>query len=702
MIQRIKNKVMALICALVVLAFPVATVSFASTNLGFTFDTAGELANNFSPYISSGSVSQTLTGGINNSGAINAPSSANAVFTSKSSYSLGPVGSSYTFASYMQSVGNSGYSGMGFTAFSTPSASNTSTIGSVFRPNDALGVSVHGGGFVVHNGVNTINGNWNGQFNPVSITNVKSATLSDLLNSGSPTMWYKIILKITRDTTSTFDLRIEVWPSAATGTLLRPAEADAIFEIRNQTNSALTSAASINTYINFSGDRVRYFDGYGVDLAGGSSVIQSGTPVVLTTSVTNTANDVFLGGNVTGDGGSSVSERGFVYSTAHDPTTADTKVVSGSGTGTFAPTVTAMPNGTFYFRAFATNSTGTSYGVEQSVTLTSALVAQAVSWAPTNTTATTNANSLTPSAAASTDGNGTISYEVNSQGGTGCAINGSNPPLITYTATGTCVVRAKAAANSTYSASYKDVSFTFTNPQSQTVTWAPTNTAALVTASPITPDALATTSGNGAISYSVFSAGTTHCSVHATTGVVTALSAGTCVVRATAASNATFAGATKDISFEIGTTTTSVTLNLDAPVGNVVENAPVNYSTTGLQPGSSWNIVLRSTPQTLASGNVGALGALSGSNVIPSGLEAGWHSITFTGTSLLGGVVTTTVWFEVSHAGVLIAAQDTEPIPATTATLSYTGFPADMTFLVTVLLMLLGGVLVSIRRIRSR
>lgn len=340
------------------------TASSASTSVSYDFNTAGQLTGEFNSYIEAGSsLEQSSTGGLGNTGAIrptagDSSASNNAVFASKDSYSLGPVNSSYTFTAFMKSVGNSGYSGMGFTA-SAPAVGTVS--GSPFRPNDALGVSVHGGGFVFHVGGTDYFSNWSGS--PSSpVTAVKQSSISDLLNNGSADDWYKVILKIVRDSSTTFDMRVEVWPTDTSGTLLRPSEADAIFELNNQTASGLTSAPTISSYLNFSGYRVTSFDNYSVELAGGSSVIRPGAPVVLSTSASTVSGVVTFIGDVTSDGGSSVTERGFVYSTNANPTISDSKVIVGSGTGSFTGTTPALPTGAYYFRAFATNATGTSYG----------------------------------------------------------------------------------------------------------------------------------------------------------------------------------------------------------------------------------------------------------------------------------------------------------------------------------------------------
>ncbi|GEM_PF-1204277 len=92
-------------------------------------------------------------------------------------------------------------------------------------------------------------------------------------------------------------------------------------------------------------------------------------PTVSTTVATTiTATSATLGGNVTADGGAAVTERGIVWATTANPTTASNKVAYGTaGTGTFSQTVSGLPSGmTIYYRAFATNSAGTAYGNNES------------------------------------------------------------------------------------------------------------------------------------------------------------------------------------------------------------------------------------------------------------------------------------------------------------------------------------------------
>ena len=104
-------------------------------------------------------------------------------------------------------------------------------------------------------------------------------------------------------------------------------------------------------------------------------------PTVSTSAVLSiTGNGAVLGGNVTSDGNATVTERGIVYSTSANPTTSDTKVSLGTGTGSFSGTVASMASGTsYYVRAYAINSVGTSYGTAINFTTSFVVVAGSVS-----------------------------------------------------------------------------------------------------------------------------------------------------------------------------------------------------------------------------------------------------------------------------------------------------------------------------------
>ena len=100
---------------------------------------------------------------------------------------------------------------------------------------------------------------------------------------------------------------------------------------------------------------------------GGTSAM---LPTVTTSAVSNiTETSATCGGNVTSDGGATVTARGVCWSTSQNPTVSDSHTTDGSGTGAFTSSLTGLFAGiTYYVRAYATNSGGTAYGNEISFT----------------------------------------------------------------------------------------------------------------------------------------------------------------------------------------------------------------------------------------------------------------------------------------------------------------------------------------------
>ena len=92
------------------------------------------------------------------------------------------------------------------------------------------------------------------------------------------------------------------------------------------------------------------------------------TPALTTEPITEiTANSATSGGNISSDGGATVSVRGVCWSTNPNPTTDHLKTTDGAGPGTFSSALTNLTSGTIYYvRAYATNNMGTSYGNEVS------------------------------------------------------------------------------------------------------------------------------------------------------------------------------------------------------------------------------------------------------------------------------------------------------------------------------------------------
>ena len=132
-------------------------------------------------------------------------------------------------------------------------------------------------------------------------------------------------------------------------------------------NLELDCAYYVRAYVTYSSGTV-----YGENKV--FSVKKMYPPTVTTAAVTNINHTTATaGGNVTNDGGINVTERGVVFSTSQNPTVADSKVTSGSGTGAFTCNLTGLEEGkTYYVRAYAMNVVGIGYGEQVDFTVTNA------------------------------------------------------------------------------------------------------------------------------------------------------------------------------------------------------------------------------------------------------------------------------------------------------------------------------------------
>jgi hypothetical protein len=121
-------------------------------------------------------------------------------------------------------------------------------------------------------------------------------------------------------------------------------------------------------------------------------------PIVTTTSTiaSITISGATVSGNVASGGGSSVTARGIQYSLIPNMSSGQTNVSSGTGTGTFSAALTGLTLGTtYYVRAYATNTTGTSYGaIYNFTTLGGPLVETVIPYSITSSTAQVGCNIL--------------------------------------------------------------------------------------------------------------------------------------------------------------------------------------------------------------------------------------------------------------------------------------------------------------------
>lgn len=107
---------------------------------------------------------------------------------------------------------------------------------------------------------------------------------------------------------------------------------------------------------------------YGVQLT--FTTLPISIPIIITASATSiTTTTATSGGNITDDGGATVTARGICWSTTSNPTIANSRTSAGTGTGAFTSSITGLTaNTTYYMRAYASYSLGTAYGNQVSFT----------------------------------------------------------------------------------------------------------------------------------------------------------------------------------------------------------------------------------------------------------------------------------------------------------------------------------------------
>jgi hypothetical protein len=190
----------------------------------------------------------------------------------------------------------------------------------------------------------------------LSTTTASSITLTSAVSGGN----------ITSDGGSAVTIRGVCWSTTQNPTIA----------LTTKTSNGTGTGSFTSNLTNLSPGTVYYIRAYATNSAGtnyGSQVsfntISPTPPTVTTTSISSiTTTSATSGGNVTSDGNATVTSRGVCWSTEPSPTISlSTKTTDGTGTGPFTSSITELsPGTTYYVRAYATNSSGTAYGIQVS------------------------------------------------------------------------------------------------------------------------------------------------------------------------------------------------------------------------------------------------------------------------------------------------------------------------------------------------
>ena len=315
--------------------------------------------------------------------------------------------------------------------------------------------------------------------------------------------------------------------------------------------SSITGLLANTTY------HVRAYATNGIGTSYGSDVSFTTTatpvaPIVTTTAASAiTMTTATSGGNVTSTGGLTVTARGICWSTTINPTIGNSHTTDGTGAGIFTSSITGLTQSTtYYIRAYATNSVGTAYGSELTFTT--------LSPTPTRPTmgVTSVISSLTPTTATSggnviSDGGSTLLYTgicisttVNPPTTAGTTIDSVNANIGQYVVdltglTPNTTYYIRSYAENSIGTTYASNTVIFTTPNAivSSISIAGTGGATTIITDNGTLQMLATVlpvnASNKTVTWSVVSGGA-YGAINSVTGVLTAISNGSVVVRATA------------------------------------------------------------------------------------------------------------------------------------------------------------------------
>jgi len=314
--------------------------SFAITSRMYDFNNTSDLNNYFNndgdPH-----GSNVDYGGLLFTGSVLTSGGYENIWTSKKGFITSGTGDVFQISGYYFNNDIFGYGSFGFSPYDV----NSGDIEERASPPVGFGVVFHGGGgYFVNNGVYT--------------EVLWPPDLDDM-------SWYKFDLLAENLGGNKFSLFLLIYKADNMGNLLLM-KSNQYLEI---TNPTMGSAPKTYAYFGSSVSRFTQIDNIKVSLTG-ATFEEDGKPTVTTTDISSISKTAGVsGGEVTSESGSSVTEKGVCYGTSANPTISGTCTSDGTGLGTFPSTLSGLSAGTkYYYRAFATNLNGTSYGTEKNFT----------------------------------------------------------------------------------------------------------------------------------------------------------------------------------------------------------------------------------------------------------------------------------------------------------------------------------------------
>ena len=175
-------------------------------------------------------------------------------------------------------------------------------------------------------------------------------------------------------------------------------------------------------------------------------------------------------------------------------------------------------------------------------------------------------------------GTGALTYSVAAQSTQICSVDANG--LVTDKTAGTCVINVSKAADSNYTIQNTTATITFNKlAQAELVATLDTTSEPFVW-SPKATDQITTTggTGTGGVTYAVDSSSTSVCSVNASTGLITDITAGTCLVNVTKAADVNYNVVTDQVSV-VFTKINPAAITLTASPASITY-APVNKQQT--------------------------------------------------------------------------------------------------------------------------